>query len=140
MGVTINARKFSSQNQAGILKPIIYCCLNETIEENAVSMNQNLAQVLKNVEVKRRTMQVERCFIELLAKLPEDAVVKEFDVLFNPAYKIDVLKILVNACKIKTFSVLWPGTFEGNKLIYAKEGCKDYKIYDVKDYDITCIV
>ena len=106
MGVIITARKFSPQNQAGLLKPIIFCCPYEGIT----------------------------------AKFPEGVVLKDFDVLFNPDYKIDVLKIMVNTCKAKPFSIIWPGSIEGNRLIYAEEGFRDYKTYDVNDYDITCIV
>ena len=85
-------------------------------------------------------MKIEKCFAAILAKFPEGVVLKDFDVLFNPDYKIDVLKIMVNTCKAKPFSIIWPGSIEGNRLIYAEEGFRDYKTYDVNDYDITCIV
>lgn len=140
MGIVITARKFSPQNQAGLLKPIIFCCSYEGITGNAVPMNMKLAQALKVYKPKRRTMQIEKCFSEILAKLPDGVALKDFDVLFNPDYKVDVLKIMVNACKTKPYSVIWPGTFDGSKLIYAEEGFRDYKTYDVNDYDITCIV
>lgn len=140
MGVVIEVRKFSPQNQVGLLKPIIYCCPYEGITEKAVSLNRELAHVLKSFRPKRRTMQLEHCFVDLLLKLPEGVVLKDFDVLFNPDYKVDVLKIMVNACKAKPFSAIWPGTFDGTRLVYAEEGFRDYKTYDVDAYDITCIV
>ena len=140
MGVIVTARKFNPQNQSGVLKPIVYCCSYEGVTEKAVSINLELAQALKAFKPKRRTMQIERCFADILAKLPEGVVLKNFDVLFNPEYKVDVLKIMVNACKAKPFSIIWPGSFDGSRLVYAEEGFQDYKTYDVKDYDITCIV
>lgn len=140
MGIIIQARRFSPQNQAGLLKPIIYCCPFEGVTENAVSLSAELAQALKAFKPKRRTMQIEKCFAETIAKLPEGAVLKDFDVLFNPDYKVDIMKIMVNACKVKPFSIIWPGTFDGERLVYAEEGYRDYKTYDVNDYDITCIV
>ncbi|MEG1926412.1 MAG: BREX-3 system P-loop-containing protein BrxF [Ruthenibacterium sp.] len=140
MGVIIAARKFSPQNQAGLLKPIVYCCPFEGVTEQAVSLNLELAQALKVFKPKRRTMQIERCFADILAKLPDGVVLKDFDVLFNPDYKVDVLIIMVNTCKVKPFSIIWTGSFDGSRLIYAEEGYEDYKTYDVKDYDITCIV
>ena len=140
MGVIITARKFSPQNQAGLLKPIVYCCLYEGITEHAVSINLELAQALKTFKPKRRTMQIERCFADILSKLPDGVVLKDFDVLFNPDYKVDVMKMMVNTCKAKPFSIIWPGTFDGTRLVYAEEGFQDYKTYDVSAYDITCIV
>ena len=83
---------------------------------------------------------MERCFNQVILGLPDGAVIKDFDVLFNPDYQVDVLKIFVTACKQKTFSVLWPGRLEDGKLFYAEEGFPDYKVYNIGDYDITCIV
>ena len=140
MGVIITARKFSPQNQIGLLKPIVFCCPYEGVTETAVSMNIKLAQALNGFRPKRRTMQIEKCFADILAKLPGGVVLKDFDVLFNPDYKVDVLKIMINTCKAKPFSIIWPGSFDGNRLVYAEEGFQDYKTYDVDDYDITCIV
>ena len=51
---------------------------------------------------------------------------------------LDVYKRQV--CKQKTFSVIWPGRMDGEKLFYAEEGFPDYKSYKISDYDITCIV
>ena len=99
MGVIITARKFSPQNQAGLLKPIVYCYPYEGVTEHAVSINLELAQALKAFKPKRRTMQIERCFAEILSKLPEGVVLKDFDALFNPDYKVDVMKMMVNTCK-----------------------------------------
>ena len=60
--------------------------------------------------------------------------------MFNPDYKVDVLKILMAARKRKKYSMIWPGKCENGKLIYGEEGFSDYKIYDVEDYDITCVI
>lgn len=140
MGVIITARNFSPQNQVGILKPIVYCCPYEGVAEHAEPINFGLAQALKAFNPNRQTMQIERCFSDILASLPDGVVLKDFDVLFNPAYKVDVMKMMVNACKAKPFSILWPGTFDGKRLIYAEEGFQDYKTYDVSAYDITCVI
>ena len=63
-----------------------------------------------------------------------------FDVLFNPDYQIDVLQLLIAACKKKEFAILWPGTYSDGKLMYAETDYSDFKIYDLDKYDVTCIV
>ena len=40
----------------------------------------------------------------------------------------------------KLFRVIWHGTYIDGKLIYAEEGYLDYKVYNICDYDITCII
>ena len=74
--------------------------------------------------------------------LPDGVVIKDIDVLFNPDYQVDVLKILMAARKRKRYSVIWPGRCEDGKLIYknflhqmdAIEYIKD----NLKDGDVIC--
>jgi hypothetical protein len=139
MGAIIQARDFRPENQAGMLKPIIYCTAGEEMAD-AVPINKMLAEELIKINKNRRTMQLERCLSQVISRLPDGTVIKDFDVLFNPEYQVDVLKMLVTVCKQKSFSVIWPGRMDGEKLFYAEEGFPDYKSYNISDYDITCIV
>ena len=75
-----------------------------------------------------------------MAAMNGDGVtIKDIDVMFNPDYKVDVLKILIATRKRKNYSVIWPGKFEDGKLIYGEEGYPDYKVFNIADYDITCV-
>ena len=78
--------------------------------------------------------------MEVLNSLPDDVVIKDFDVMFNPDYKVDVLRIMTVTCKKKPFSIIWPGKYEDGKLFYAEDGYPDFKVFSVEDYDVTCIV
>ena len=139
MGTVIKSSKFT-ENKSTILKPIIYCGQEDLIEKEAVSISVILAEKLSNIEINRRTMQIEKCLYETILELAEDVVLKDLDVLFNPIYKVDILKVMISVCKKKSFSAIWPGSYSDNKLIYAEEGFLDYKIYNIKDYDVTCII
>ena len=72
-------------------------------------------------------------------KYPDGVTVRDIDVMFNPEYKIDVLKILISVRKRKKYYVIWPGRYEDGKLIYGEEGFPDYKVYNIADYDITFV-
>ncbi len=85
-------------------------------------------------------MNIEDCFYKVLSGLPDNSVIRDFDVLFNPTYQVDVVSIMVNVCKRKPFIAIWPGRFEDGKLIYAEETYRDYKAFDIKNYDIICVV
>ena len=85
-------------------------------------------------------MRIENFFNQILSQFPDGIVIKDFDVMFNPEYKVDVLKIMVDACKRKPFSIIWPGKCEDGKLFYAEDGYPDFKSFSVEDYDVTCII
>ena len=140
MGQIIHSRTVSNLECAGLLKPIIYCCPDKATTDSAESLNRALAEKLSLVKPNRRTMRLANCFEEILKTLPDNTVIKDFDVMFNPDYKVDVLKILVDACKRKPFSAIWPGKYEDGRLCYAEDGYSDYKIFNIAEYDITCVV
>lgn len=140
MGVVINARDFTFLQCNCITRPVIYCCSNRTLEEQAVSVNIEMAKKLSCIQVNRRTIRLERCFQQVLKNLPDDVVIKDFDVMFNPDYAVDILWIMCSTAKMKSFQVLWPGKYDNGRLIYAEEGFRDYKVFEISKYDITCIV
>ena len=123
------------------MKPIIFCSPLKEMVESAVSLNIPLAKEMKKQgSVMMRTMRLESNLLMIIEGLGEYPVIKDFDVLFNPAYQTDVLKSLINVCKKKPFRVIWPGRYEEGKLYYAEEGYRDYKTYDVANYDVTVII
>lgn len=140
MGNVVSAHIFSLQKMTGLLQPIIYCCAFSEVSKQAISLNKQLSEKLIRYQPKQRTIQIEACFADIIMSLPDNSVIKDFDVLFNPNYKVDILKIMVSVCKKKSFRVIWPGRFENNRLIYAEEEYEDYKVYEVDSYDITCVI
>ena len=140
MGNIIQYRLLQSENQIGLMKPVIYCDEKYCEDLHQVALNEKLAALLIKINPERRTLKVERCFQKVLADVPENSCIRNFDVLFNPAYKIDVLQLLTVANRSKAFSVLWPGTVTDGKLVYAEDEYEDYKEYDIEQYDITCVV
>lgn len=140
MGKIISRISFVNIQRNGLMKPIIYCWDLTEPDMEVRSINIELAKELETLRPKRRTMQLEACFNRVLDGFPDNVVIKGFDVMFNPTYKVDVLKILVTACKQKPFSVIWPGRYEDGKLFYAEEGYPDYKVFNINSYDVTCVI
>lgn len=103
------------------------------------SVSKELADGLLACKENRRSMKLEQIFNTVLDKYPDGVTIKDIDVMFNPDYKVDVLKILIAARKRKKYSVIWPGRLEDGKLIYGEEGYPDYKVFNIADYDITCV-
>lgn len=140
MGRIVQYRLLQSENQMGLMRPVVYCDEKYCKDLQPVILNEKLASLLIEIELERRTRWLERCFQEVLVDVPEKSYIRDFDILFNPVYKIDVLQLLIVANRHKAFSILWPGTVTDRKLIYAEDGYADYKEYDIEQYDITCVV
>ena len=85
-------------------------------------------------------MRMEQCFGQVIETLPDETVIKDFDVLFNPDYGVDILRIMSSLAKSKPYRIVWPGACDGRRLIYAEEGFRDYKVYEIEKYDVTCVV
>ena len=140
MGMILTAGKYSIMQRNSLQKPLVFCNPDKEFINAAISINIELAKRLVAINQNRRTMRMEQCFQQVLNDLPDKVVIKDFDVMFNPEYKIDVLRIMISSAKIKPFSIIWPGCFEDGKLIYAEEGFADHKVFDISQYDITCII
>lgn len=139
MGTALARRRFLRRNQTNLTRPLIYCCELSGITDDAIPMNVALARRLAEVSPSARSMRLESCFVSALSDLPEDVVIRDIDVLFNPAYEVDVLALLCSAYRKHHFDLIWPGRFEDYQLVYAAEGCADYRAFDIDRYDLTCI-
>lgn len=138
MGAVINLRQLATQQN--MYRLIIYANNTYDQEASAVSINKKLAEELRKLKPTRRTMQMEKCFNKILDSLPEKVVIKDIDVMFNPAYMVDVIRILVEANKRHPFSLVWSGRYDDNRLLYGEEGLADYKAFEISEYDIVCVV
>ena len=103
------------------------------------SVSKDIADGLLACRPKRRSIKLEQILNSVLDKYSDGVTIKDIDVLFNPEYEVDVLKILISARKRKNFSVIWPGEYKDGKLRYGEEGYPDYKVFNILDCDITYV-
>lgn len=137
MGTIIELHQVPDE-QAMLTRLLVYLrAFQKMMEPKSVS--KELADGLLACKENRRSMKLEQIFNVVLDKYPDGVTIKDIDVMFNPDYKVDVLKILIATRKRKNYSVIWPGKFEDGKLIYGEEGYPDYKVFNIADYDITCV-
>ena len=138
MGTIIEISRLPD-DAAMVSRLLIYMNAIQKMHESR-SVSKPLAEALLACKPNRRSMKLEQIFNNVLDTLPDGVVIKDIDVMFNPDYKVDVLKILMASRKRKRYSVIWPGRCEEGKLIYGEEGFPDYKTYDIENYDITCVI
>ena len=141
MGDIIKAYQFDQNDTANMMKPILYCDPSKEILDAAYSVSIPIAKELQKYDsTMMRTMRLENSLLGVIGTFGDEPVIKEIDVLFNPSYQTDVLKLLISACRKKPFSIIWPGRYEDGRLYYAEEGYEDYKVYEVSNYDITVVI
>ena len=138
MGTIIEISRLSD-DAAMVSRLLIYMNAIQKMHESR-SVSKPLAEALLACKPNRRSMKLEQIFNNVLDTLPDGVVIKDIDVMFNPDYKVDVLKILMASRKRKRYSVIWPGRCEDGKLICGEEGFPDYKTYNIENYDITCVI
>ena len=138
MGTIIEISRLPD-DAAMVSRLLIYMNAIQKMHESR-SVSKPLAEALLACKPNRRSMKLEQIFNNILDTLPDGVVIKDIDVMFNPDYKVDVLKILMASRKRKRYSVIWPGRCEDGKLIYGEEGFPDYKTYNIENYDITCVI
>lgn len=106
-----------------------------------IDIGITLSQVLLDTEKEKRTDK----FLEIITNIIQRIEAKEFvveniDILFSPEFKIDVLKLLIQLCKNKRAIVIWNGTYQNGVITYAEPNYKDFHRYEVKNYDILCVM
>lgn len=130
----------SSLNNQELYVLPIYIKAPKSLSDKAISLNKQLSEELIKIDKPKRSMKLGRALSKILNDYPKDIVVKDFDVLFNPAYKVDVLTLLLTEYRNKPFSIIWPGTYSDGKLIYSEPCYQDYHVYSISNYDVACIV
>lgn len=136
MGRIVDAFEYHDQELVDSGKLIVFC--NNNNADEGISLNVPLAEKLKEVSPTKRNLQMEKYISEIIDS-HEESLIKDFDILFNPIYKIDLLQIFINLKKTKDISIRWPGELKENRLIYAEPEYDDYKTFTIDNYDIICV-
>lgn len=105
-----------------------------------ISLGELLSAELMKSEKEKRSSMIESELEKLLTTNgSNEIIISDIDILFNPEYRLDVIKSFVNLSRNKNLIIQWPGEYHGGNLIYSKQEYSDYKRYLIKDYDAICL-
>lgn len=126
--------------------PAIICNLSKRylnsifeISDETISLNLILAQNLLKFNADERTEMVHQEALNLLTQSVTPLLLKDFEMLFDPRYKIDTVKLITEVARRRKIIAIWPGTLNENDLIYANADSSDYQVFSIKNYDIICV-
>ena len=121
--------------------PIVELCEICNLKEiETVNLGLELSSALKEIQLDKRGNLVQKELDRILGNSNSSSLlVANIDILFNPSYKLNVLKYFINLARTKMVLVQWPGEMKGNVLQYSQINAADYVRYDLQDYGIACI-
>ncbi|MDR0221048.1 MAG: hypothetical protein LBI54_06570 [Lachnospiraceae bacterium] len=146
MGRIINNRTLTAKNLLELPYPVLLCMRRQDLE-NTISdagfQNASLNLPLAKAFVGKQQNEIATGITAtVLGLLPKNAslYLSDYEMLFNPHYRIDVIKLFCEISRFNQLIVKWCGGFANDTLTYAEQGYDDYVKYTISNYDITCVV
>jgi hypothetical protein len=104
-----------------------------------ISLNSLLARELYKKECEWKYTDITTIFINLMP-VSTPVYLTDYEMLFDPRYKLDVMRLFCEASRHNKLIVKWCGNFDNDTLTYAQPGYDDYSKYKISDYKITCVI
>ena len=146
MGEIIRRSKFNVKQRMGKPFPIVICNPDMALEQEITSagyqryaLNLPLAYALSAKPEGDRIKTVKETVLSLFPKRQACYLV-DYEMLFDPRYELDVLKLFYEIARKQKVVAKWCGEYKPLTLIYAEPGYPEFKRYKVTDYDIICVI
>jgi hypothetical protein len=145
MGKTYNSRTLAARELPRLSAPILLCTnrpdFDKAIAEAGyqnVSLNLPLARTLTGLSSSDVQSVIGEKIREALPKT-QPVCLTDFEMLFDPRYGLDVLRLFIDLSRRNKLIVKWSGNANGDTLAYAEPGFEDYKWYKINDYDVSVV-
>jgi len=146
MGAMINNRVLSANKMMALKSPVILCVhrkdyIKAIADANVqiVSLNLPLAKSFSGKSEREIIITYTETVVSLLPK-GKAVYLRDYEMLFDPRYKLDALKMILEISRHNKLIVKWLGGFDSDSLIYAEPGYADYSKYKISEYDVTCVI
>ena len=145
MGYVIGIREVNEMLIQQENKVIILCTTYKSIQSifkdfKIISLGVILSERLLRYPIEIRNSILIQELDKLLLNTDDNKLlIKNIDILFNPEYKIDILKYFYSLARGKKVAIEWNGSIKNDYLQYSEIGYLDYKRYSINKYDIICI-
>jgi hypothetical protein len=145
MGKIVNNKVLPAKDLLKLPFPLLICTERPDFEKAIIgsgfkrfSLNLPLAQALNGRAVTEIQAVISNKAKELLSG-HESIYLNDYEMLFDPRYMIDVIRLFIELAKRNQLIVKWCGTTDKDALIYAEQGYADYKRYKITDYDVVIV-
>lgn len=101
---------------------------------SVVNVNLRLAESLLDVASRRRPHVVQQRLDQVVDEgRNETLLLDNTEILFNPALRLDPLRLLQQLSRNRSVIATWAGSFDGMQLSYAEPGHPEFKRYPKPD-------
>ena len=146
MGITINNRTLTASKMLTLPQPVVLCVSRADFEKAiteaqfyTLSLNLPLAKALSGKPAKELESGITGIVTSIMPK-GKAIYLNNFEILFDPRYKLNVIKLFCEISRHNKLIVKWCGVLENGNLTFAEPGYKDYNKYKISDYQISCVV
>lgn len=147
MAATINASMLKADVLTKATTPIVLCSFPSRVARLVdggqyvpLNINIKLAEVLVKFPKSQRSRRAHDEVMTIVSQCQKPTLLENYEVLFDPRYDIDPIKVFTEIARRQKVVVKWCGRLNGNFLEYATPEYKDYHSFRIQDYDITCVI
>lgn len=147
MGVTIHVSMLNADVLKKTTTPIILCSFPNRVVKLMerslyvqLNLNMKLAEALLRIPQQQRGRKANDEVMKIVSQCHEPTFLEHYEILFDPRYDIDAIKVFTELSRRQKVVVKWCGRLNGDSLEYAAPEYKDYHSFLIKRYDITCVI
>jgi len=145
VGIVINSRTLSAKQLLRLTPPIILCVGRLDFEKEiadsgyrTTNLNLPLSRLLAGYSLREIQSALTDKVWDVLPQ-SEPVYLADYEMLFDPRYELDVLRLFIEIARRNKLIAKWCGTLGGDALIYAEAGYADFKRYNISDYDVVIV-
>ena len=125
--------------QAGSGKTTALHAFSAEVNAQVINVNLELSGQLLEMTAKQRTLRLPKLLEQIAATGAQTVVLDNIEILFDVELRQDPLRLLQHISRNRNVVAAWNGRMDGQKLIYAEPGHREYRQYRAKDVVIVNI-
>jgi len=147
VGAVINVSMLNKDVLKKAIAPIILCSFPNRVarlieggQYTPLNLNIRLAEELMKYPPEQRPRRANYEVMSIVSQCRAPTLLEDYEILFDPRYDIDAIKVFTELARRQKVVVKWCGRLNGTSLEYATPDYKDYQLFRMQDYDITCVI
>ena len=99
----------------------------ERVSGRLLNLNLELSRQLLDLTVEQRALRFAQVLDEVLGPAKSPVFLNRIEMIFDPAFQQDPIRLLRQLSRVRTIVAAWSGTIEGPSLTYAEAGHREYQ-------------